>query len=136
MHMKKIKGDIGVTAAIADLTKLGWNVSVPISEHTKYDLVIEKDNVCYRVQVRYTSMKNGVLNVKLRSCWADKHGCHTKDRKSGDFDILAVYCPQNNQLYYIKDSMFTNSTGVNIRIEKPKRMTSQIRWWGQDLQSI
>lgn len=31
----------------------GWNVLVPIGNHQKYDLVIEKNNKFYRIQVKH-----------------------------------------------------------------------------------
>ena len=67
VHTKKDKEDIGVAQTIAALTMQGWRVAMPLSEHTKYDLIAEMNGVCKRVQVRYTTPKNNVLTVKLRS---------------------------------------------------------------------
>ena len=75
---KKQKGDIGLTKTIADLTSNQVNVSLPIAEHLKYDLVAESKGKLLRVQVRYTSESKGtnLLRVKLRSSWANKKGNH------------------------------------------------------------
>ena len=45
MHEKKIKGDIGLAFSIAVLTEQLWNVNLPLSESTKYDLIAEKRSV-------------------------------------------------------------------------------------------
>jgi hypothetical protein len=100
-HVKKQKGDIGVTQIIADLTAQLWNVSLPITEHAKYDLIAEKNGIMIRVQCRFTTAKNGALEVKLASCWSDKNGCHVVTRQQSDYDVLGVYCPETDRCYYV-----------------------------------
>ena len=116
MHDKKTKGDLGLTYAIARLTELEWHVCLPISEHMPYDLIAEKDGICKRVQVRYTTPKNDILAVKLRSSWSDKNGCHSTLRIKGDFDVLAVFNPVTKQVYFVDDKEFSNSTSINLRL--------------------
>jgi len=120
MHEKKEKGDIGVGNAIARLIELGWSVCIPLKEHTRYDLIAEKDGVCKKIQVRYTTPKKGKLDVKLRSIWSDGKGVHYRDREIGDFDVLAVFCPVNKTVYFIKDNDFENGTGISLRLEPSK----------------
>ncbi len=91
-------------------------MSIPVEEDLKYDLIAERNGICKRVQVRYTTPRNNILRVKLRSCWANSKGVHTINRKQGDFDILAVYCPTNNIVYFIDDKEFDNSTGINFKL--------------------
>lgn len=119
-HTLKHKGDIGVTKVIADATFQGWNVSIPLSEHLSYDLLLEKDGKSERTQVRYTAASKGCLNVKLTSSWADKRGNHTKKRQLEDFDILAVYCPDNDQLYYLRSKEFQNGRSLSLRLTPSK----------------
>lgn len=104
MHEKKLKGDIGVAYAIARLTELGFTVSLPLSEHSSYDLIYEKDNICKTGQVRYTTPKDGKLVVKLRSVWASKKGNHIKKHQPGDFDVLIVFNPENKEVYFVPES--------------------------------
>jgi len=127
MHDKKEKGDLGLTWAIAAITEQGWTVSLPISEHRKYDLIAEKNSVCKTVQVRYTTPKNGVLTVKLRSIWSDKNGVHYVKRQAQDFNILAVYNPQNRAVYFISSDKFNNGNSLALRVDHPKREQKGIR---------
>lgn len=120
MHIKKHKGDIGVTKVIADLTEKGFNVSIPLSEHLKYDLIVEKEAKIKRVQVRFTSSVKGAIPVKLKSSWSDKKGNHITKREKSDYDILAIFCPETMCVYYLKDEDFSNSSQVTIRLEKSK----------------
>jgi len=46
---------------------LGYKVLLPYGENSRYDMVAEKDNKFLRIQVKYTTPKNGVLEVNCRS---------------------------------------------------------------------
>jgi hypothetical protein len=120
MHEKKIKGDIGVGYAIAILTEQLWNVCLPLTEHAPYDLIAEKDGLCKRVQVRYCTPNGGVMIIKLKSSWSDKHGNHVKKRVKGDFDTICGFNPENKTCYFLSDEDFENGNSINIRMEKPK----------------
>ncbi|MCA1566752.1 MAG: hypothetical protein LC803_14125 [Acidobacteria bacterium] len=41
MRVTQRKGDIATTQASATFTRLGYDVSVPITESAKYDLIID-----------------------------------------------------------------------------------------------
>lgn len=135
MHIKKAKGDVGVVFAVATATEQGWAVSLPITEHASYDFIMEKSGICKRVQVRYTTPKNGVMEVKLRSCWADRNGSHTRNRQIEDFDILAVFNPENKQTYFVASNCFSNGTGLSLRLVEPKKPMKNMRM-ARDFQTI
>ena len=104
MHHTKDKGDIAVAQTIAALTIQGWVVAVPFSEHQPYDLLIEKDGTCARVQVKFVKpQSNGNLKADLRSCWADQNGIHSSKRQANSFDVLAVYCPETHKVYFVRE---------------------------------
>jgi hypothetical protein len=46
------QGDIGVGVAIGWFITNDYSVSIPISESQRYDLVVEKDGILYRVQIK------------------------------------------------------------------------------------
>jgi hypothetical protein len=120
MYTKKEKGNIGLAKAMAELTVQKIHVSIPIEEDLKYDLVVEKEGVCKRMQVRYCTPSESVLAVKLKSVWSDKKGNHVVVRQKGDFDILAVYCPSNDEVYFVDDKGFENTTVIYLRLFKSK----------------
>ena len=116
MLTKKQKGDIGLTQVIADLTKKGISVSIPISEHLKYDLVAEYKGKLLRVQVKYSKLNDdSFIAVKLKSVWSNKSGSHIIKRKQGDYDVLSVYCPDTAKIYYVKDNDFKTGTALYLR---------------------
>ncbi len=121
------KGNLGLVKAITDLTEKDIAVSLPISESERYDLIAEKNNICKTVQVRYTCLSNGKIEIKLKSVWSNSEGYQVRNRKQNDFDILAIYCPDTQKNYYLDASQFKNGNSVTLRVEEPKKKSNKIR---------
>jgi hypothetical protein len=119
-HHTKGKGDIGVACVIADLLKHGIQVALPISEHLPFDLVaIHHNRPMAKLSVKYRRQnKRGVISVPARSVWWDRNGLHTNRHSPGDYDAVAVYCPDTDQCYYILASGLTDSC-TTLRITNP-----------------
>ncbi|HEV7892463.1 MAG TPA: group I intron-associated PD-(D/E)XK endonuclease [Pyrinomonadaceae bacterium] len=121
MHEKKTIGDLSVVRVIARLTELQWNVGILITEHAKYDLLAEKRGKMIRVQVKTGRVRNGGIRVQLRSIWSDKNGCHVRTRREGDYDVLAIHCPESSNIYFLmEDCLGANTSEVNLRLSVPK----------------
>ena len=121
------KGNLGLVKAITDLTEKDIAVSLPISESERYDLIAEKNNICKTVQVRYTGLHNGRIEIKLKSVWTNSEGYQVRNRQQNDFDILAIYCPDTQKNYYLDASQFKNGNSITLRVEKPKVKNNRIR---------
>jgi hypothetical protein len=118
-HHTKDKGDLAVAKVIVDLTEKGYGVYLPISEHTKADLIAENGNV-YRIQVKH-SIDGFVRNV---NGWADKNGCHTSKYKENDFDYYALYLKAIDKVIY----PHIKYGGKKIRFILPET-TGQYFWY-------
>ena len=59
-------GDIVELKCQLYLIENGWNVLVPIGNHQKYDLVIEKDNSFYRIQCKHSSKTDRGFLVRTK----------------------------------------------------------------------
>ena len=127
MGLTQKKGNLGLVKIIADLTEKDISVSLPISESEKYDLIAEKNNICKTVQVRYSKISKGTIPIKLKSVWTNGEGYQVRNREKKDFDILAVYCPDSNMIYYIDASKFENGNGITLRVKQPKVKNNRIR---------
>lgn len=114
MHTKQ-KGDIGELIAAQEFLRRGWHVAFPYGENMKYDLIIEKDATCKRVQVKAVYPRKGVLHVNCRSSnnWSVKSYC------SQDFDLLVAVNLESNQVYFIPSDKM-NTALFDLRIEPPK----------------
>lgn len=65
----KQKGNIGIGAAIAYFSKIGWTVSTPLTDSQDYDIIVDDGDFLYKVQVKYVAAKapSGNYTIPLRS---------------------------------------------------------------------
>ena len=86
MRQTQRKGDIAVAQAIATFTRMGYDMSVPLTESAQYDQVVDTDDVVKRVQFRFTSSHQ----VDLRRIHSNSSGYVVKRARSGAYDWLYV----------------------------------------------
>ena len=70
----KEKGNAGLGIAIAYYSTNGYTVSIPLNYTQDYDLIVDKNNVLKKVQVKATSCKTkyNKYQVALKSCGGTK----------------------------------------------------------------
>jgi hypothetical protein len=104
---------------IADLLSKGIQVCLPLSEHLPFDLIaVKQDGSLLRVSVKYRTLKKGSVYVVFSSSYSDSHGVHTKEIDKNLIDLLAIYCPETKEVYYVIPSNFDKS--VTLRVEESK----------------
>jgi hypothetical protein len=113
-HHTKDKGDLAVAKVQADLIERGATVLLPLTEHAPFDLVAYLDNTFFRVQVKYRTVSKGAVNVMFRSSWADRHGTHHRPLLADAVDIIAIFCPNTSESYYVNRRDFRTSVSIRI----------------------
>ena len=80
----KEKGNSGLGMAIAYFSTNGYVVSIPLNDTQDYDLVVEKENMLKKVQVKSTGCieKGEHYQVSLKSCGGTKATWLSKARSS------------------------------------------------------
>lgn len=70
----KEKGNTSLGIAIAYYSSNGYTVSIPLNDTQDYDLIVDKDNILKRIQVKSTGCKtkHGNYQVALKSCGRNK----------------------------------------------------------------
>jgi len=70
----KEKGNTGLGIAIAYYSTSGYIVSIPLNDTQDYDLIVDKNNILKKVQVKATSCKTryNKYQVALKSCGGTK----------------------------------------------------------------
>ena len=99
-------GNLAEAKAISVLTEENYSVSIPFTENNNYDLVIEKNNKFFSVQVKGTKyeVKENTYRADLRSVSHNTNGVvKSKKRKEEDYDFLFVYTPRKNYLIKSED---------------------------------
>lgn len=115
----KERGDIAVGNAISHFISSGYEVCLPIGDKRDYDMVVEKDGILEKVQIKYAGLysRGNVCKVGLRITGGNQSFAYTKKYQQNAFDILFVYTAKHEK-YIIpwKDVIFRNE--LSIETEK------------------
>lgn len=63
---RKQQSALGVARAISYYTSLKYAVFIPVTDISKYDLLIDNGNGVKRVEVKTTSQKNGQVGLRTK----------------------------------------------------------------------
>ena len=93
MRTTQRKGDIATAHAISTFTKMGYDVSIPLTESAAYDIVVDTGKVLKRVQVKFTSSGE----VDLRRIHSNSKGYVVKKTKVNVYDWLYILTNDNKE---------------------------------------
>ena len=111
----KKQGDIGMCYAIAYYSKMGWTISIPITDSQDYDLIIDTGTSLLKVQVKTTTQiaSSGASIVSLRTNGGNKSGNTTKTFETNNCDLLFVMTDLPD-FYSIPRKEITTTTQINL----------------------
>ena len=89
------------------LIEHGFNVLVPIGNYQKYDLVIEKDNKFYRIQIKHSTEKENSFLVRTRYDVRDNGRVRKETYKFEDVDYFMT---EFNGVFYMFPVFGTSET--------------------------
>lgn len=118
-HHTKNKGDYGVLKVQVSLFEQGYSIFTPQSEHEVFDLVAYKDGKFKRIQVKYRSAVNGRVDINLAGSWADRNKNHRTLYDKAELDVMAVFCPETDLVYFVDIGEIEGSV-LTLRITEPK----------------
>lgn len=115
----KEKGDLGLMAVMFDLQKQGFSICLPVSEHLGFDLIaVDKDYNISKISVKYRTMVNGAIEVPMRTISSNSKGYKVKFVDLDKINGYAIYCPDNNQCYYVPSCNLREYSNVmTLRVE-------------------
>ncbi|MDQ6941249.1 MAG: group I intron-associated PD-(D/E)XK endonuclease [Candidatus Eremiobacteraeota bacterium] len=125
----KSKGDISELVVAVALTKAGYAVSKPLGENQRYDLIADDGERLHRVQVKTGRVRDSVVKFSCCSTHGHRRTGNLATRPyTGQIELLAVYCPQNEKVYVVPEADLTRSV-IHLRLVAPRNnMTKSIRW--------
>jgi hypothetical protein len=100
-HPKRI-GDRTTLAVMLALMDVGYEVSVPFGENTRYDLVIDRHGVLSRVQCKTGRLRDGTIRFATASTYG--HLPSPRDVRRtyvGEIDHFGVFCPETGGVYLL-----------------------------------
>lgn len=127
------RGDLTELLVAAELKKRGIAVSEPIGNNERYDLVLEQPSgALLRAQVKTGRLKDGTIRFKGVSQHTNSAG-HVYKPYGNDIDCFLVYCYDTDQTFLLNSNEV--GTKMYLRVEEPKKRTSQVNWADQHLLS-
>lgn len=108
MTDRKIKGLMNELSCQCYLTSLGYNVSVPLGEDCKYDMIADIDGMLIRIQVKSCTVHNNGIQLSLASTSLSSTGAIKRSYSKNDIDFFATY--YNNKMYIIPIEECGNTT--------------------------
>lgn len=102
-NYKSHQGNIGLGQAIAFYTSIGIPVMLPLNDTQKYDLVIDKNNTLFRVQVKTTqsmNKNNQYYRVLLKNAGGSSGKSIVRPFDNTSSDILFILT-KNGTMYEI-----------------------------------
>lgn len=103
IHMdSNTKGDISMVCVIAELTKRGISVSIPMTDNKRYDLIMDYNGALYRMQVKTINYKHddGLLIFKTVSSNTTKNkGYYDRRYKFDEIEGFLAYCIELDKVY-------------------------------------
>jgi hypothetical protein len=115
------KGDLAVANLTAEFLRKRFIVLKPISELTRYDLVIDRGKGFERVQCKSGRLRNGA--IVFATCSSMNHHGGGRRNYRGQIELFGVYCADTDTSYLVP----VNDVGLaegRLRFEAPKNKQS------------
>ncbi len=110
------------------LIDLGYDVSIPIGDNSKYDLIIDINGKLIKAQCKTARIRDDIIKFRLAGARINMTGCYNIVYSPIDVDIFIAYCP-DNQGYYILRNKDRPKTELSLRLKDPKNNhTNNIRY--------
>ena len=113
-NTNKEKGNTGLGMAIAYYTSKGYTVSIPLNDTQDYDIIVDKNNILKRVQVKSSGCKTKYDNyqVALKSCGGTKGRTYKTVLETNVEELFILL--ENMEMYVIPINKINNKTTLNI----------------------
>jgi hypothetical protein len=123
-------GDISELRVMCDLVRAGYLVSIPFGENHRYDLIVERDFVLYRVQVKTGRLRKGVVLFNCYSSHTHRGGAAAR-LYTGEVDYFGIFCPDTDCTYLVPLDEMTVKVGT-LRVAPTQNGQNKGLRWASD----
>jgi prevent-host-death family protein len=129
-HDPNHKGNVAELAIAAEAARLAVDVSKPLVEHTRYDLIFGITGRLLRVQCKWAPLRKDVIVVKLMSSRYTSQGEQVRMPYTADeVDAIAVYCEALDTSYLLPIERVDGMRALNLRVSKARNgQRASINW--------
>lgn len=114
------KGNVAEAAVVLHAAKLGLPVFRPLTEHCRYDLVLEIGGCLRRVQCKWVPRRGDVIPISLMTNRRGPSGFVRSRYTPDEIDAVAAYCEELDTCYYVPIGQMGNRATVQLRLGPPK----------------
>ena len=113
-NTNKEKGNSSLGIAIAYYASNGYIVSIPLNDTQDYDLIVDKDNLLKKIQVKSSSCKTkyGNYQVALKSCGGTKGKTYKTIIETNVDEVFILL--ENLEKYIIPIEKIKNKSTITI----------------------
>lgn len=102
------------------LIEQGWNILIPTGNYQKYDIVIEKNNKFYRIQVKHAAEQENGFLVRTRYEIRDNGKTKKQPYQEGDIDYFMTEFKGKYYLFPVFGTTETRFWTVPVRLSTQK----------------
>lgn len=117
------KGEVARYMTVTHLMKMGYIVSVPLTENSSYDLIADDGQRLYRIQVKKATLHKDKIKINLYTNNYNKNvEGSIKKYTSNEIDwVIGVYIEENKfyKIDYLSKE-FDNKSALILRLAAPK----------------
>ena len=99
MNKTKIKGLTTELQCQLFFTSLGYNISIPLGEDCKYDLIVDIENELYKIQVKTCHEEENGIEFSTKSSYLTSNGTVSNGYSEKDIDFFTTF--YQNKCYLI-----------------------------------
>ena len=114
------KGEVARYMTVAHLIKKGMIVSVPLTENSSYDLIVDYQGKLHRTQVKKGRFNNGALEISLHTLAKKNQVISPKHYTAKDIDWLIGVDVEHEKFYLLDYSTgeFDGRNSIWLRVEE------------------
>ena len=118
MNITKIKGLVTELQCQTYFTNLGYNVSIPLGEDCRYDMIVDFDGILQRIQVKTCHLKENGSGIEFSTRSIRSNTQENKQRlySKTEIDYFATY--YNNKCYLVKVEDCSTSKTLSFENKK------------------
>jgi prevent-host-death family protein len=131
-HDPNLKGNVAELKIAAALASIGLPVLSPVTEHERYDLVIELEHRFLRIQCKYAPIYRGVICVRTSSSRRGPSGFIRAPYTADEIDGIAAYCPDLDRCYLLPIDAIGTTHQITLRLDPPKNGQRACLNWAAD----
>lgn len=136
-------GRISELMVQAEFSRAGYNISAPVGHESKYDLIVDdntrSETSLKKVQIKTGHKRDNIITFKCNQKRSKRSNGHKASVHTtyliGDFDLLAVYCPELEKVFVIPVTDFDieNAYGMCLRLD---HADAGMYAWNYELQPL